>query len=167
MGSKNDPGTAPAAVADVSDFDLLRAAELIDGCRSLLASLDEYAHISSRVLHQCYEYENDEPRLGYCGDVVTDLLGQVQTALVPLGVVSWDSEPQIRALEISAECKAQQQQLTRARHVVRAIVHFLQDNQGNEHPDVCPALWDLEDGIKNVFDGLEAVVAALPVPMRH
>ena len=148
----------PSAAAEVPGFDPLMVSELIEACRANVASLTELAEVTSRALHECYEYEDDEPHLWQCCDLVRQVLAQAQTALVPLGVISHETAPITRAAEVANGCEEQQQRLRPAVQVIRAAIYILRGLESNHDDQVHPALRDLESGIASVVDGLERVI---------
>jgi hypothetical protein len=158
---KNDAAAAHP-VSEAPSFDPLVASELIEACRAHVASLTELADVTARVLRECYEYEDDEPHLGQCCDLVRQILVQVQAALIPLGIVSHDTDPLTRAAEVAKSCEEQRRLLCPAVHVIRASLSILRGVEPNYHDEVLPALRDLESGMAMVIDGLERVVRRCP-----
>jgi hypothetical protein len=148
----------PSAAVEVPGFDPLRVSELIEACRANVASLAELAEVTSRALRECYEYEDDEPHLWQCCDLVRQVLAQAQTALGPLGVISHETAPITRAAEVANGCEEQQQRLRPAVHVIRAAIYILRGIESNHDDQVLPALRDLETGIASVVDGLERAI---------
>jgi len=148
-GRKSDRQAEPHAATEV--------AELIEDCRAHVASITELAGITLRALCECYEYEDDEPHLGHCCDHVLQVLTEVHTALVTLGV-SHDRSSLTRAAEIAKRCKAQRRLLCPAVHVIRAIIYILQGVKPDYHDQVLPALRDVESGILHVMNALERVI---------
>jgi hypothetical protein len=132
--------------------------ELIEACRANVASLTELAEVTSRALHECYEYEDDEPHLWRCCDLVRQVLAQAQTALGPLSVISHETAPLARAAEVANGCEEKQQRLRPAVHVIRAAIYILRGIESNHDDQILPALRDLETGIASVVDGLERVI---------
>ena len=159
-------GTASSG-PDVPAFDLLRTAEIIEGCRAHAASLNELADVASRALYECYEYERDEPHLGLCCAVVRRLLGQVHAALAPLGILAMDVDPHMLRTEIASGCKEQMQLLVLTQHVVRSIIHILRSAAPSTHDQVLLALNDLENGICSVVTGLESAAMNLLTPLSN
>jgi hypothetical protein len=132
-------------------------AELIESCRAHAASVAELADVTSKALDQCYGYEENEPHLGQCCELVGQVLEQTESALVALGVVSHDVEPQSHAEEVAKGCELQRRSLTRAMHVVRATSAVLGTFESNSHDQVLLALHDLESGIQFLIDALRRV----------
>jgi len=154
MAMKIRRETALAGPArELPDFEPLRMAELIESCRAHAVSVTELAEVTSRALYECYQYEANEPHLGQCCDLVRHVLDQAASALVSLGVVSYDVEPRSRATEIE-HCEVQGQSLTRAMHVVRATISIVGRLQPHAHEDVLLALRSLEGGIGSVIEGM-------------
>jgi len=132
-------------------------AELIEDCRAHVASITELANITLRALCECYEYEDDEPHLGHCGDHVLQVLIDVQTTLVTLSVSN--NQPSLTcAAEVAKRCDAQRRLLCPAVHVIRAIIYILQGVEPDYHDQVLPALRDLESGMLHVMTALERVI---------
>lgn len=148
----------------IREFDPVRVPEFIETCRAHVASLQNLAHVTSRALHECYEYETNESHLGKCIDVVRQLLDQVLTALPPLGIVTPDADPQTRATEIAAGCDAQRQLLLGARHLTLATIQILKTaglDPSAQNKEIMASLRDLEEGVRTAFDALSPVTANL------
>lgn len=139
------------------DTDQTRIAELIESCRAHAASVAELAGVTSKALDQCYGYEENEPHLGQCCELVEQVLEQTESALVTLGVISHDVEPRLHADEVAKGCELQRRSLTRAVHVVRATSAILATFESNSHDQVLLALHDLESGIQFLIDSLRRV----------
>jgi hypothetical protein len=137
-------------------------AELIEAGRARVANLSELAGVTARTLYELYDYESDDPELWQCCQLIRQVLKQTQVALMPLGIVSHDTAPLIRAEEIAVGCKAQRQWLQPAVHVVRATIHVLIDVKLDHQDEILPALRDLESGIADVVAGLEKVIQRCP-----
>lgn len=155
---KNGGLAVPSAAAKVPRFDPLRVSELIEACRSHVASLTELAELTSRTLYDCYEYEVDERHLGQCCNRVQHVLAQVQVALMALGIVSHETAPLTRAADIAKGCEAQRQRLRSAVHEVRTSIDILRGVEPTHDDPVLTALRDLERGIATIVDGLERVI---------
>jgi len=159
MGKRTRAQDGPRDAAQVSPaFDPIRTAELIESCRAHAGTTAELASITSRSLHECYEYEESEPHLGLCCELVGQVLAQVQSALALLGIVIHDVEPRIHAEEVAQGCALQLRSLSRAMHVVRATISILERFQLDHPGDVLPALHDIERGIQFLIDGLRGVI---------
>jgi hypothetical protein len=143
---------------DVPSRESLIAAELIESCRAHVATITELAEITTRALRECYEYEDDEPQLWHCCGLVRHLLMQVHTALVPIGIVSHETDPHAHALTIEKTCEEQRRLLRPAIHVVRQGIYIVENIEPNYNDQVVPALRDLENGISMVIDGLGMVI---------
>jgi hypothetical protein len=150
-GSRETGQTSPPV-------DSVRTAELIESCRAHAASLVELAGGTAKALYECYEYEDNEPHLGHCCDLVRQILEQSQSALALLGVVAHDLDPRLRAEEAARGCESQCQSLTQAMHVVRATSSILGRLETNHHDYILLSLHDLESGIAAVVAGLQVAV---------
>lgn len=146
----------------VSRFDAIAVAELIEAGRARVANLSDLAAVTARTLFELYDYESDDPELWQCCQLIRQVLKQTQAALIPLGIVSYDTAPLTRAEEIATGCEAQRRWLRPAVHVVRAIIHVLIDVKLDHHDELLPALRDLEGGIADVVVGLEKVIQRCP-----
>lgn len=154
-GVRRRETTAPA-------FDAIAVAEFIETCRAQIGSLAKLAGTISNALFEYYDYEGDEPELWQCCRLVRQVLEQAEAALTPLGVVSHDTSPLVRATEIATGCEAQRQWLHAAVHVVRATIHVLLDIKPAHEGELLPGLRDLERGLLHVVDGLERVIQRCP-----
>ena len=162
MGKELRRQTAPLdAAEEPPDLDSLRMAEQIESCRAHAASVTKLAAVTSRALYECYQYEENEPHLGQCCELVHHVLEQAESAIVSLGVVSYDIEARTRVAEIE-NCETQGQCLSRAMHVVRATIALLDRPQSNNHAQVLLALHNLERGIGSVIDSLGRATQKLP-----
>lgn len=139
------------------DIDLARMAKLMGSCRAHTASVAELASVTSKSLSQCYEYEEDEPHLGRCCELVQQVLEQTKWALATWGVGSREVEPSVYVQEVSKGCELQAQALARAMHVVRAMSEILGRLQLNHHDQILLGLYDLESGMHCLVDGLRKV----------
>lgn len=160
---KEDCATVPDPNIEASSFDSLVASELIEACRSHLASLTELADVTVRALRECYEYEDDDPHIWQCCDLVRQILTQAHAALIPLGVVSCETDLLTRAAEIAKDSEDQRRLLGPAVHVIRASIYILQRVEPNYHDQVLPALHDLESGTSMIIDGLERSIEGCPM----
>lgn len=150
-------GRLQDSVKQLPDIDPIRMGELVESCRAHAASVAELAGVTSKALDQCYGYEENEPHLGQCCELVRQVLDQTESALVTLGVISHDVEPRLHAEEVAKGCDLQRQSLTRAMHVVRATSAILGTLESNSHDHVLLALHDLESGIEFLIEGLRRV----------
>jgi hypothetical protein len=140
-----------------SSVDLTRMAELLDSCRAHSASIAELAGATSKALSQCYQYEENDPHLGQCCELVQQVLEQTKWALATRGVGSREVEPTAYVEEISKGCERQLQSLSRAMHVVRAMGEILGALHPNHHDHILLALYDMESGIQMLIGGLRKV----------
>lgn len=152
-------GRLPDSANQLPVRDLTQNAELVESCRAHAASVVELAGVTSQALDQCYGYEENEPHLGLCCELVQQVLDQTESALGTLGVISHDVEPRVHAEEVAKGCELQRRSLTRAMHVVRATSAILGTLESNSHDHVLLALHDLESGIQFLIDGLRRVTA--------
>ena len=100
-------------------------------------------------------------------DAALELLDQVHAALLPLGVVSHDVDPESRAMEIAAGCEAQRKVLHRARHLTLAVIYVLRSSEmdgTDEADEIIESLHELEGGIRLVLEGLLPAAMSLPTP---
>jgi hypothetical protein len=147
------------------EFEPVHASELIETRRAHIASLQNRASVTSRALHDCYEYETNESHLGKCIDVVRHLLDQVLTALPPPGIVTHDPDPLPGATEIAAGCDAQRQLLLGARHLTLATIQILKTaglDPSDQNKKIMTSLRDLEEGIRTAFDATSPMQLAVP-----
>jgi hypothetical protein len=149
-------GSLQRSVKQLPDIDPIRMGELVESCRAHAASVAELAGVTSMALDQCYGYEENEPHLGQCCELVRQVLEQTESALMTLGVISHDVESRLHA-EVAEGCELQRRSLTRAMHVVRATSAILGTFESNSHDHVLLALYDLESGIQFLIDGLRRV----------
>lgn len=147
---------------EAPSFDPLVASELIEDCRAHLASVIDLTDAMVGALRECYEYEDDEPHLWQCCDLVHQVLMQVQSALIPLGIVSHEADSLTRAAEIAKGCDDQRRLLCPSAHVIRASIHILRGVEPDDHDQVLPALRDLESGLSRIIDGLDRAIEACP-----
>jgi hypothetical protein len=150
-------GRLPEYTKQLPDTDLTRMAELIESCRAHAASVAELAGVTSQALDQCYEYEENDPHLGRCCELVRHVLEQTESALVILGVTSDDVEPRVHEEEVAKGCELERQTLTCAMHVVRATSAIVGTSKSNGHDHVLLALHDLESGLQFLVDSLRRV----------
>src|SRR5687768_8150765 len=74
-------GRLPDCAKQLPVTDLTQIAELIESCRAHAASVAELAGVTSQALDQCYGYEENEPHLGQCCELVQQVLAQTESAL--------------------------------------------------------------------------------------
>src|SRR5689334_22218448 len=77
-------GRLPDFAKQLPVSDLTQIAELIESCRDHSASVAELAGVTSKALNQCYGYEENEPHLGQCCELVQQALAQTESALATL-----------------------------------------------------------------------------------
>lgn len=160
--TRKDRAAVPDPVNDAPSFDPSIASELIEACRAHVASLTELADVAARSLRECYEYGDDEPHLWQCCDLVRQILMQVHAALIPIGVVSHETDPLTRAAEITKGSEEQRRLLRPAVHVIRASIYILRGVEPNSYDQVLPALRDLESGMATAIDGIEKATQGCP-----
>lgn len=159
---QEDRAAALGQDIEAPSFDPLVASEFIEACRAHLASVIELTDVTVLTLRECYEYDDDEPHLWQCCDLVHQVLMQVQAALIPLGIVSHEADPLTRAAEIAKGCDDQRRLLCPSVHVIRASIHILRGVEPDDHDQVLPALRDLESGLSLIIDGLDRAIEACP-----
>lgn len=153
----DNSGCKPAqgeAVTASSILQLFETAELVESCRAHASSMAELADATSKGLSGGYRYEESEPHLHECCGLVRRVLQQTESVLSALGVVSLE---QSRATSIGPGCLDQEQWLKGSAHTVRAMISILRSVEPNDHPQVLPALGDLEGGIWMLVEGLKAI----------
>lgn len=141
------------AVTNSSIAQRSETAALIESCRAHASSMAELADATSKGLSAGYQYEEGDPSLHECCGLVRRLLQQTEAVLSALRVVSVE---ECRA-NIGAGCLDQEQWLTGSAHTVRAMISILRSVEPNDHPQILPALGDLEGGIWMLVDGLRAI----------
>ncbi|GFE82468.1 hypothetical protein GCM10011487_44680 [Steroidobacter agaridevorans] len=142
------------AATNSSILQIFETAELIEGCRAHASSMAELADATCKGLSGGYQYEEGEPHLHECCGLVCRVLQRTESVLSALGVVSLE-EP--RSTSIGAGCADQEQWLSASAHTVRAMISILRSVEPNDHPQVLPALGDLEGGIWTLVEGLKAI----------
>src|SRR5689334_21095209 len=130
-----------------AEAGLTRIAELVESGRAHAASVAELAGVTSKTLDERYRYEEHEPHLGQCCELVRQVLERSESTLATLGVISHDVEPRAQAQRIAKGCESQRRSLVPATHVVRATSSILGKFEGNNHDQVLLALHDLESGM--------------------
>lgn len=152
-GCNPEQGEAVTMSSILQQFD---TAALIESCRAHAASMAELADVTSKGLSGGYEYEEGDPYLHECCGLVQRVLQQTESVLSSLGVTSLE-EP--RAMDIGSGCMDQEQWLIGSVHTIRAMISILGFVEPNDHPQVLPALGDLEGGIRMLVEGLRAIAA--------
>lgn len=113
----------------------------------------ELAGATSKGLSEGYHYEKNEPHLHECCGLVQLVLERTESVLSELGVVSVDGPRP----DICTGCLEQELWLKGSAHTVRAMISILSAVEPNDHPQVLPALGDLEGCIWTLVDGLKAI----------
>jgi len=155
------------------DFDPSRATDLIETYSAHAESVLGIADAISQALHEFFEYEPDEPHLGVCFDVVRQLLDSALRTLVnpllsappPLGVVAPDAIPPSLATKISAGFETQRENLLRARHLTLATMCVIRSSDIEQGPEVrgtTESLLDMEEAIRHLIEGLDAITPRTP-----
>ena len=155
---------------ELRTFNSLRVSELIEDCRAHTATLQKLANVTSQALHECFAYEPDEPHLGKCIDAVGELLDQVLTALLAVGVTSHDVDPLDRATEIVAACEKHRRALLSARHITKATIDILRRahlDGSSRKDEVMASLREIDGGIQTIFESLNPTTLALPTLATH
>jgi hypothetical protein len=132
-------------------------AALIKSCRAHAASMVELADATSRGLSAGYQYEASDAHLHECCGLVQRVLQKTESVLSRLGEVSLE-DPQ--TIHVGPGCLDQEQWLKGSLHTVRAMISILRPVEPNDHPQVIPALGDLEGGIGMLIEGLKAIAAS-------
>lgn len=145
---------------------LATLAKAIEVQRQQLARVQAIVHSNARLLHESYDFELGEADLGFCADVVRDLLGRVIVALGPLTIAPEQDRPPPDPMKLAREIDAQRQALFHAQAVAQAIENLLQTHQFNEGEAnlriVFSAVVEMMD---TAISELEPLTLGLPIPM--
>jgi hypothetical protein len=122
-------------------------------------------HSAAQLLHESYQYEVDEADLGYCCDVIRDMLERVTKALQPLIPVSEVARRLGDPLSLAAAIELQRQVLFRAQAVARAVATLLRAHPvGPRDADLGPSFVSIDSTLEWVISEIEPLHLGLPIP---
>ena len=145
--------------------DAAALANAIKSERVRLTQAQAVVHSVTQLLHESYSYEIGEADLGYCGDVVGDMLQSANTTLQSL-ILASDVARQLRnprALAVTIE--SSRQTLFRAQAVARAVATVIRGHKfGPLEADLRDVFTSLDDTFEQVISGIEPLHLGLPIP---
>lgn len=163
MKNKDRKASAPTKERQVLSPEAL--ARAIDAQRQRLKEVWAIVHSNANLLHESYHFEIDEADLGYCCDVVRDMLGRVITTLEPLSVAPGPDSTPADPMALAHAIEAPRQQLFRAQAVAQAVVNLMRDHEFGDHEsDLRVVLSAVVDMLERVIADLEPLHLGLPIP---
>jgi hypothetical protein len=119
---------------------------------------------AARLLHQSYSYEIGEAHLGYCCDVIADMLQQVTTALQSLILASEVACHLDNSSALAVTIESSRQALFRAQAVAQAVATILRAHKfGPLEADLRDVLTSIDDTLERVISEIEPLHLGLPV----
>lgn len=104
-------------------------ARAIETQRQELGQIRELVHSQAILLHETYEFDIGEADLGYCCDVVRDLLDRILATLEPLSVPSAVGNRLADPMLLARMIEAPRQVLFRAQAVAEAVENLMRAHQ--------------------------------------
>jgi hypothetical protein len=145
--------------------DAAALANAIKSERAHLTQAQAVVRSVTQLLHESYSYEIGEADLGYCGDVIGDMIQSANTTLQSL-ILASDVARQLRnprALAVTIE--SSRQTLFRAQAVARAVATIIRGHKfGPLEADLRDVLTSIDDTIERVISGIEPLHLGLPIP---
>lgn len=142
-------------------------AKAIAAQRQQLARAQAIVHSNARLLHESYRFEIGEADLGYCADVVGDMLGRVIAALEPLTIAPGQDRPPRDPLKLARKIEVSRQELFRAQAVAQAIENLMQTYQFEEgEANLSVVFSGIVEMMETAISALEPLHLGLPIPMH-
>lgn len=163
MAKKDKQGSQPASERQLPN--LKTVAKAIEAQRRDLAQLQAIVHTNANLLNEAYRFERGEADLGYCADVVCDMLGKIIGALEPLTIAPEQDGPPRDPMTLAHKIEAPRQQLFRAQAVAQAIENLMQAHQFEEgEANLSVVFHAFVEMMEKAISALEPLRLGLPIP---
>lgn len=163
MAKKDKHGSEPSRERPLPSLKIVATA--IEAQRQHLAQLQAIVGSNANLLHESYRFEVGEADLGYCADVVRDMLGQIIAALEPLTIVPEQDGPLSDPMTLAHKIEAPRQQLFRAQAVAQAIENLMQTHQFEQgEANLTVVFHAIVEMMEKAISGLEPLHLGLPIP---
>ncbi len=163
MAKKDKHRSKPSSARQLPS--LKTVAKAIEAQRSHLAQVQAIVHANANLLHESYRFEAGEADLGYCADVVCDMLGCVMAALEPLTIVPGQDGPPDDPMALAHKIEAPRQQVFHAQAVAQAIENLMQTHQFEEgEANLSVVFSAVVEMMETAISELEPLRLGLPIP---
>ena len=163
MAKKDKQGSEPSSERQLPS--LKTVAKAIEAQRQHLAQLQAIVGTNANLLHESYRFEVGEADLGYCADVVRDMLGQIIAALEPLTIAPEQDGPPRDPMTLAHTIEAPRQQLFRAQAVAEAIENLMQAHQFEKgEANLRVVFHAIVEMMEKAISALEPLHLGLPIP---
>lgn len=163
MAKKHKHGSEPSSERQLPS--LKTVAKAIEAQRQHLAQLQAIVCTNANLLNESYRFEVGEADLGYCADVVRDMLGQVIAALEPLAIAPEQDGPPRDPMMLAHKIEAPRQQLFRAQAVAKAIANLMQAHQFEKgEANLRVVFHAIAEMMEKAISALEPLHLGLPIP---
>lgn len=140
-------------------------ARAIEAQRQELMQTRELVHSQAILLHETYGYDIGEADLGYCCDVVRDLLDRILATLEPLSVPSAVGIGPADPMRLAHLIEAPRQVLFRAQAVAQAIENLMRAHQFHAREgDLRRVMGTIVQRMEQAISALEPMYLGLPIP---
>lgn len=140
-------------------------ARAIETQREELMQTRELVHSQAILLHETYGYDIGEADLGFCCDVVRDLLDRVLATLEPLSVPSAVGNGPADPMRLARLIEAPRQVLFRAQAVAQAIENLMRAHQFHAREgDLRRVMETIVQRMEQAISALEPLNLGLPIP---
>lgn len=122
-------------------------------------------HSNANLLHESYDFEIGEADLGYCWDVVRDMLGRIIAALDPLSVAPGSEGTPADPMMLAHAIEAPRQQLFRAQAIAQAVANLMRAHVfGDREADLGVVSEAVVQMLEDAIAELEPLQLGLPIP---
>lgn len=161
--SDEDPKAAPSNERTPPSSEAL--AQAIESQRQQLTEIRAIVDSQAKLLHETYDFEIGEADLGYCCDVVRDMLERINATLGSL-VVELQSRRPLAPMALAHLIEAPRQELFRAWGVASAVENLLRAHQLEAYEaDLRTVMVTVVRMMDDVLAAIEPLTLGLPIPL--
>lgn len=163
-GRKPSRKLAPARKCLPLDAETL--AKAIEVQRQPLCKTQAIARAAATRLIATCDFALGEPVLGYCLNVIEEIVGRVAIALKPVNLLPAPDGQVLDTYGLAKAIDAQREQLFRAQAVAQTVAALLRatENTDRAEPDVCAVLNVIDETLDKALTALEPLCLGLPAP---
>lgn len=147
-------------------LDTCGLAKVIEAhCRELDGAL-AIVHANAELLHESYRYEDGEPDLGYCCDVVRAMLKDIVIALIAL-TRTFKADSHADRIQLAKTLETRRQTLFQVQALAKLIGYRLRTHDFGEHnaPDLSLTFASVDQTLDKALNALEPLCLGLPIPV--
>lgn len=140
-------------------------AQAIEMQRQQLKQIHALVHSQANLLNETYRFEVGEADLGYCCDVVRDMLERINATLGSL-VVELKSRRPLAPIALAHSIETPRQELFRAQAVAEAVENLMRTHEFEQgEADLRTAMVTVVRMMDDVLTAIEPMTLGLPIPL--